>query len=179
MSESLVYWQNRYKKYGSFYVGDKRHNVTEHYLFYEDKKNYIKKFIPEYSKVLDFGCGVGMFADLFDNTKYIGVDIVLNEFFYNQYDVRLIKPFEKIDIEVDLIFTGNVLQHIEDVDSVFKSWTIRKGHLLLFENCKDQNYYTFGRTLQEYRVLIENNFEINEISHDYFNGNNILIKVKL
>ena len=73
---NLKYWNERAKKQGALYCGNVTHTAKEHYEFYERKKEFLKKWIPEHVRVLDFGCGPGNFSELFKKDAYMGVDVV-------------------------------------------------------------------------------------------------------
>ena len=179
MLDSVKYWKDRYKQMGNVYVGDKRHDKETHERFYQHKIEFLQKNIPDYSKVLDFGCGVGMFANLFDKTKYLGIDIIKTDFFESDYNTRLIKPYEKIEDEVDLVFSANVLQHIENPELAISSWNIKKGFIMLMENCKEQNHYTFGRRHIEYIEIISDLFNIKNTRYSYIGSNNVFINIEI
>ena len=81
----------------------------------------IKNNINKKNFVLDFGSGAGFFSNLFNPSKYLGVEI--NKSFVNisrkknkKYKYRILKKnylkgFEK---KINLIFINNVLHHLTD-----------------------------------------------------------------
>ena len=110
----------------------------------------LKKLIePNFSlkdkKVLDFGCGTGTNARIFEPKDYTGVDIDLDRIELAQelnpkYNFEQIKD-EKIDLpdeSQDYIFICGVLHHISDevinkYIKEFKRILKHKGSLLIFE----------------------------------------------
>ena len=87
----------------------------------DDYSNFIKRNINKNKYVLDFGCGTGFFAKLFNSKKYLGVDINKNfvsvaknknqGYNFKTLKNNYLKGFEK---KINLIFINNVLHHLTD-----------------------------------------------------------------
>ncbi len=97
--------------------------------------DFIKSRIKKKNYILDFGSGAGFFSKLFDNKKYLGVDI--NENFINvsrkknpKYKYRILKKDYLIGYEkkINLVFINNVLHHLTN-DEIFKTFKYLKNKL--------------------------------------------------
>lgn len=92
-------------------------------------KKHIQKYISKKDYVLDFGCGAGFFCTIFDNNRYVGVDVNKN-FIKTAKKKHENYKFKKIDNKflnnknnkINFIFINNVLHHIsdEDIDKLFR-----------------------------------------------------------
>tara|TARA_Y100000590_G_C15577672_1_gene961097 strand:- start:169 stop:798 length:630 start_codon:yes stop_codon:yes gene_type:complete len=89
-----------------------------------DWKEFIKNNIIHKSFTLDFGCGTGNFSNLFNNKRYLGVDI--NSSFINyankknkEYEycnVKDSKLFQNYEKNIDQVLINGVLHHLSDQD---------------------------------------------------------------
>ena len=87
----------------------------------DNYSKFIKKNIIKNSYVLDFGCGTGFFAKLFNPKKYLGVEInknfvsvarqVNSKYNFRILDKNYLAGFEN---KINLIFINNVLHHLTD-----------------------------------------------------------------
>jgi len=183
LEEAKIYWSLRAKEQGIKYVGHIGHSNEEHKNFYWRKAKFLNELIPRHKRVLDFGCGVGMFSHLFDKGKYLGVDIIDSAINLTlpHYRYQLIENYSEIEGRFDLIFTANVLQHISDLGDVFKCFrkVMRKGHLLLMENYTDSGVHMYPRGGVEYCNIIENYFHIKSLKTEIFEGGNLAMKIKV
>jgi len=82
---------------------------------------YLNKFIPEESAVLDLGCGYGDFVNNIsakskyamdlnpDNKQYMNADV-------NFFGGSVLEPFPIADNSVDVVFASNLLEHFDDAE---------------------------------------------------------------
>ncbi len=96
---------------------------------------FIKKNFKKKDFVLDFGCGAGFFAKLFNYKNYLGVEI--NESFLNtskkknpKHNFRLLKDnyLKGYENKINFIFINNVLHHLTD-DQIIKTFIFLKKKL--------------------------------------------------
>lgn len=85
---------------------------------------YLQKFIPESSVVLDFGSGYCDFINQIKASKKIAVDINPESKKYCKKDVTFLNSLsqvKKLSIKPDTIFMSNILEHMndEELDSLF------------------------------------------------------------
>ena len=123
----------------------------------------LKEFLPKHSRVLDLGCGIGRFAQLFTewmNYLYLGVDQSkemieearrLHPFLPFRIMNAMDMPVKKVLVPFGLVFSCAVLQHNrhEDKDKIIPK--IREalkpdGLFLMFENTftKENYHYALG-----------------------------------
>lgn len=107
----------------------------------------VEKFLSEDKQVLDFGCGTGNNAFIFDPSRYLGVDIDQKRIdfanrLYAEHSFLCIDdgvlPIESKSI--DMIFICAVLHHISDQDIAahmgeFDRILKQDGLILVFEPC--------------------------------------------
>ena len=90
--------------------------------------DFIKKKINKNDYVLDFGCGAGFFCNLFNNKKYLGVEI--NKSFvktakkkYANYDFKILDKncLNGCKNKIKVVFINNVIHHLTDkqIDEMF------------------------------------------------------------
>ena len=122
------YWPERLKEEGAEYVGSRKNTDKQWSAFNEALLRAVGDTEP--GLILDFGCGVGRFAEtaLALADKYVGVDINEGAFQYapkNPHAEFVGLPGEEIPFEAghfDSAMSLTVLQHIVDPDQ-FKNWT--------------------------------------------------------
>lgn len=96
------------------------------YSFNADRKKiwsaiceYLQKYIPESSTVLDLGSGYGDFINNIEATKKIAIDINPEaKQYYNQDVIFLPSPVDSLaqvkSEEVDVVFASNLFEHLDD-----------------------------------------------------------------
>lgn len=98
-------------------------------------KKFLKSCFIKKSFILDFGCGAGYFSTLFDQNRYVGIDInksfinlakdkYKNYEFYNFKEKSLLKKYKN---KVNYILINNVIHHLNNKQ-------IRKNFLFLKKN---------------------------------------------
>lgn len=109
---------------------------------------WLQEIVPYKAKVLDYGCGSGLWKSMFKNYNYKGVDQnsemiqVARERFPTESDCFSQITWNKLPFPnqtFDLIFTASVLQHNKHVDKVeilneFKRILVPDGYLMFSEN---------------------------------------------
>ena len=171
-------------------------------LILESLKNYNNtivydaiKFTSNALEIVDFGAGIGTLSLIFRN-KYkkeptcIEIDHVNKEYL----EKRNFKFFENIDNlpkSPDLIFSSNVLEHIEDDLKIMKSFNKvldQNGRLFLFVPAKMILWTKLDETVGHYRryeisklksLAIKTGFEIERIHYADFCGFFITLLWKL
>lgn len=125
-------------------ISDKRNfqnHLTRFYVIYE----YLDRVITKNCKILDIGCGRGQFYDVLKNisslpVRYTGLYADTEEIktcIQKGYDVRFcdvtkeVFPFE--NSYFDIIFCGEILEHIENPNNLFKEMerTLKSGGILI------------------------------------------------
>ncbi|MDD4984062.1 MAG: class I SAM-dependent methyltransferase [Candidatus ainarchaeum sp.] len=125
------------------------------------KKTVEKEFILDNKSVLDFGCGTGSNAKLFDPTKYLGFDvdsgrIALAKKLYPGYKFKVLKTdsLSSEKKQFDIIFISATIHHISD--SLFKKYLKDfkkvlkpKGRIIIIEPvfCKETRFNNWIMTL--------------------------------
>ena len=171
-------------------------------LILESLKNYNNtivydaiKFTSNALEIVDFGAGIGTLSLIFRN-KYkkeptcIEIDHVNKEYL----EKRNFKFFENIDNlpkSPDLIFSSNVLEHIEDDLKIMKSFNKvlnQNGRLFLFVPAKMILWTKLDETVGHYRryeisklksLAIKTGFKIERIHYADFCGFFITLLWKL
>jgi len=186
LTEAKEYWKVRASELGYRYVGRVNHSAMEHFKFYDRKVDFIESKIPPHSRVLDFGCGVGMFSQLFNKYDYLGVDIceqgIMDAKELNfKHRFQHIESYDDIKGTYDLIFCMNVLQHIGYVPPIIEEWkrVCPGGYIMLMENHVEEHDHVFPRGVERYTELIGKNFNISEVESEEFEENNLLMKFKV
>lgn len=118
---------------------NKYYNADDHpFRIFEDKIN--SKISPELT-ILDAGCGSGasiLFNLVGRANKLIGIDLVKFDPILSQAGIILLNnDLSKIDIDdssVDLVISRSVLEHLSDVESIYKEIhrILRPGGSFLF-----------------------------------------------
>jgi SAM-dependent methyltransferase len=177
--EKIVgYWENRAKAQGAGTVGFGNQPLAAQDLMYNERKRFILKTCPSDLKTLDYGCGIGRYADCFP--KYMGVDITdellilakkrnPGKKFVRQKSS--IPDFSRINFE--LFFTSTVLQHCSEdvVLKILSAVAKRKDsgiHLCLYENSDERvnSAHVKGRSPEVYVAMLSKLFKIEEVRVD-------------
>jgi len=103
----------------------KKYSGLDELIDIEEMKNYNKfivsqclKYITTLNQVVDFGAGIGtlsiIFREKFKLTPLcIEIDDV-NKEYLKKRNFNVFNSFEEISCKSDLIFSSNVLEHIQD-----------------------------------------------------------------
>ncbi len=171
--------------------------MSETNIYYSQSRAEVARFLPQkYEKVLEIGCGAGTFrANLNDSCEYWGIEPV------NEVAAAAAKHLFKVltgtfdevadelpDDYFDLVICNDVIEHIADTESLFKS--VRKKmkkdarlvgsipnvrefynltNLLLKKDWEYLDYGILDRTHMKFftekslkRTFLENDFTIEE-----------------
>lgn len=139
----------------------------------ESFAEYLVKLIGNRS-ILEFGCGVGRLAGLFDPKLYVGVDVASRALFIARHDFprhrfMLIGGYPILpDTEVTLAHT--VLLHIPDdklrpTVSHFRSNIVYVSEILGRQWRRDGDPPVFNRELDEYRSVFEPEYRLSAVVH--------------
>ena len=180
LGEAKSYWNKRsstQKKLTVGYVGNS--TLAKQDKEYQEKIDFVSPFINPSLKTLDYGCGAGRWAFLFEN--YLGVDITENllniakeenptKSFYQLKEPYLSANDDQTTLdylsEVEQFFSSTVLQHCDDnlVSKIFETMSIFKNtdiDFVLYETTiKKGAYHNKGRTLEQYISLMSPYFEV-------------------
>lgn len=184
------YWEKRYREQGDRTVGFAGRPLEEQDKNYETRHKFIIPKIafyagrwldtkPDEIKVLDYGCGIGRYAEFFPPDQYLGVDIstqaVLSAKKRNPKH-RFLKieeltesPFSKKLLKFDIFSTKTVLQHCSD-DVVDNILSMSKHHMKrncifsFYENCqpKENLGHVAFRQPMDYMDMLSNHFDIRD-----------------
>lgn len=176
-----AYWEDRWAREQGLAVGFARRPADEQARILAHKREFIAPHIEDGRGTIDYGCGLGLFADLFAPEHYHGLDIT-PQFLELAREKHPGRSFTRINPDhlcaslgaalvgfpLEQFFTSNVLQHNEDatVDGIFA--TLAKHapttglKLALYENTHPARnvYHMRFRTPEEYRALVGRHFQI-------------------
>lgn len=162
------YWNQRSAKQGKATVGFVSNTLQQQEEEYKVKKEFVSNYLLPFDGItLDYGCGVGRFADTFDN--YIGAELTQDLYSIalkehpDKAFIKLNYPFEIPKISFDQLFTSTVLQHNHDdsIDQFFKSLsTTSVSRIVLYENDQVKAPHCVGRTTEEYKLLLAKHFKV-------------------
>jgi len=168
-----AYWKRRAESEGIRAVGHVGRTLAEQGERYKVRKRFIFSSCPRHLRTLDYGCGVGRYAE--DFKHYLGVDMtealldIARKRNPGAKFLKLNSPFLdcKLDFGPELIFTSNVFQHNPDdiVFKILKSFVpIVKGDIVfgLYENTEIQSGNMRGRTAEDYVGMVREYFKIYE-----------------
>lgn len=164
--EPRRYFATRLNRQGKKYVG---HGDKQADIFWQHIEPLMSR---KYTKILDFGCGVGRLANKIaqKTNQYIGVDIIepalkLAPHIPNAQFIHLKNnslPF--IDCSFDLIIIITVLQHIVD-NKQFSLWSNElsrvlenNGQLIIIDNKKHtlcEDIHMKSREPQEVAMMLD------------------------
>lgn len=162
-----AYWAKRAAVQGARTVGFGNHDEAAQDAQYADRRRFIFESAGCIRNLptLDFGCGIGRYAAMFDT--YLGMDITpaLLSIAIERHPEKQFRHLEGIGLPADLgykfemFFTATVLQHNPDdvVLDIFRSALAHGRSKLLFalyENVEAHNHHMFGRTGDEYAGLM-------------------------
>ena len=167
------YWKTRSKSDGMRATGYAGSTLAGQDERYKVRKKFIFSSCPRHLKTLDYGCGIGRYAE--DFKYYLGVDFTASILARakkrcpNAKFLKLNSPFldRKLNFKPELIFTSSVFQHNPDdlVLKIFESFVpIVKGEIMFgfYENTEAQSGHMRGRTAKDYVDMIEKYFKVYE-----------------
>jgi len=182
-SDVKNYWINRARQHGEATV--EFSNSPEHAKIFNEKVNFIfeeNNVARDFQdrRILDYGCGVGRFAQYSRAGSYLGVDITAslldigriknpNHNFHLLKDPKL--PEKLLDgYFPQVFFTSTVLQHNDDdgVRYILGSLSdiVSNCDFILYENvhkAPDSGHMRF-RSAQDYKLLIGEFFPVNHVT---------------
>lgn len=192
------YWSRRYQKQNTNAVGFAGRPEPEQRRILSEKQEFIRPHLVSDAMTIDYGCGIGAMAPMFEPGRYAGYDIT-PEFltvarknnsahaFFQLHDPAggtefEFKPFGQF-------FTSNVLQHNEDstVADLFAAVSRRQADgffFVLYENthpARDSGHMRFRRP-QEYLALVGDSFKVKTfefVSHRVHGEEHSLIKIEV
>jgi 2-polyprenyl-3-methyl-5-hydroxy-6-metoxy-1,4-benzoquinol methylase len=128
---------------------------------YENHVKIVNRLIPKKNKkVLDIGCGGGLFLDKLKNDSEVNMGIEINDIRVNyakmKYGINAVKrPIEddywasKYCNYFDIVTLWDVVEHVNYPSSTLKSAsnTLKSGGFLCIDTpCRDSFYHKFGET---------------------------------
>jgi 2-polyprenyl-3-methyl-5-hydroxy-6-metoxy-1,4-benzoquinol methylase len=151
------------KIYSQDYFNDKK---TQDYIAdAQIKFNYLKKYIPIGSKILDFGCGVGDFIGICKKNRLevCGYDIssYAAKFVLEKYQTKVLTDKLRRDLfeekSFDVIVLFDVIEHMSNIDevlSLFSFW-LKSGGLLIITtpNIKSWDAKLLGKHWYGYKKI--------------------------
>lgn len=170
----ISYWEKKTSEQKKNAVGFANELVKQD-KNYQIRFDFIIPKIDTTLKTLDYGCGIGRYANFFNPDKYIGIDIT-KELLHiaicdnPEYDFKLqtipdLSEFTNIDF--DQFFSCTVLQHNTDngVDKILSSLKKLKPKnltIVLYENTTNAQNIEFVnfRTIKDYKDFIEKYYKI-------------------
>lgn len=168
-----AYWKERAMRDGVRATGFCGYSLNRQDKRYRVRKEFIFSYCPKNLRTLDYGCGIGRYAEDFE--YYLGLDFtesllaIAKERCPKARFLKLNSSFLDCELGFDpeLIFTTNVLQHNPDdvVLKIFESFVpVIKGSIIFgfYENTETQSGHMRGRTGREYVEMISAYFKVNE-----------------
>lgn len=168
-----TYWEKRAASDGVRATGHGSYTLDGQNERYKMQKKFVFAHCPRHLRTLDYGCGIGRFAEDFEH--YLGVDftesllVIARERCPKAKFLKLNSSFLdcELDFDPELIFTSCVLQHNPDdvVLKIFESFVpIVKGDIMfgLYENTEIQSGHMRGRKAEDYVGMVSAYFKIYE-----------------
>lgn len=184
-----TYWEERAARDGVKATGHFGYSLSRQDERYRIRKKFIFAHCPRNLRTLDYGCGIGRYAEEFE--YYLGVDFtgsllaIARERCPKARFLKLNSSF--LDCELgfgpELIFTSCVLQHNPDdvVLKIFESFANIINHDIIFglyENIYVQSDHMRGRTPKEYVELVGSYFKVQKWNGYIHDGDNHKIEEK-
>jgi hypothetical protein len=195
-----VYWQQRALRQGDLAVGYAGLSETVQAAILVKKREFITQYLDTNLPTIDYGCGVGKFAPLFDGVNYVGLDLTKQfldsarrnnpaKTFVLLTDPTL-KTFSKFCTAYWKQFmTVNVLQHNCDatVFDIFKGLkrVVSDGFTIsMYENTHEKKglSHMCFRKPEDYVMFVGDHFNVKKYTvHDHIvhNEKHSLIQVYL
>lgn len=177
------YWKKRATEQEERTVGFCGADLEQQVKNYQERKEFIFKYLPDDKFTLEFGCGIGRYRDMFKS--YIGCDITedliemarkRNPFFTGFH--LLEQPYlteDCIDVEVrqniEMIFTATVLQHNSDnavhkiIDSFRNAFRLKCIFAFYENNHNIRSAHVKSRTSTEYKDIVDKYYDILDWKH--------------
>lgn len=168
-----TYWNKRAASDGVRATGHGKYTLAGQDERYKIQKKFVFAYCPRHLRTLDYGCGIGRFAEDFEH--YLGVDftesllVIARRRCPEAKFLKLNSSFLDLELGFDpeLIFTSSVLQHNPDdvVLKIFESFVpIVKGDITfgLYENTEIQSGHMRGRKAEDYVGMVSAYFKIYE-----------------
>ena len=175
------YWAHRAAKHGARTVGYSNKDMGTQDARYLVKKEFVAPYIDRSLHTLDYGCGIGRWADQFDN--YVGVDIttalleLARKFSPEKTFLQLREPTlfgmegRKELRNVEQFFSATVLQHCDDelLMEIFRSFhAIRNCFVsfVFYENSQVKAAHVNGRKPAQYLEMLGELFDVKAFGHE-------------
>jgi len=168
-----TYWEKRAASDGIRATGHGSYSLAAQDERYRIRKQFLFAYCPRHLRTLDYGCGIGRYAEDFEH--YLGVDFtesllaIAREKHPKAKFLKLNSSFLDCELGFDpeLIFTSCVLQHNPDdvVLKIFESFApIVKGDITfgLYENTEIQSGHMRGRKAEDYVEMVGTYFKVGE-----------------
>lgn len=170
--EVLNYWNVRSSEQRELTVGPSGFTEAQQLELVRERKEFFFWRVLTHLKTLDFGCGIGLYSDLFEH--YTGIDCCENLLKIAQsrnpskkfiLSPAAVPPAHLIPKDTESIFTSTVLQHNDDntVSGFFKTIRDRIKNQLclqLYEHLDAHAGHVKGRSYLEYKTMVSMFFTI-------------------
>lgn len=178
ITDIKTYWKNRYESQKHIAVGFAGRPQDEQDVIVKEKREFVSAHLDTSLNTIDYGCGIGLFSNLFIPGRYKGQDIT-REFVEiarqsnPEYKYQILdEPLPEMNTDCEQFFTCNVLQHNSDyvVSEIFRRVKDLKPAgvtFSLYENThqfKNTHHMRF-RTVQEYISFVADHFKVVKSSH--------------
>lgn len=184
--QAPAYWRERFQREGGRAVGFANRPAAEQTAIIDQKQYFLRAMLDTSLRTIEYGCGTGLFSDLFDPEKYVGYDITegfLEIARRRNPSARFVRVNSAIGTR-DLYATGlnpsdfeqfmtiNVLQHNDDivVSEILRhltQWRPGGFRFALYENihaAASKGHMRF-RSVDDYLTLIGQHFRIRDSHH--------------
>jgi len=168
------YWQERYNAQKEKTVG-----YSGNLEGYRERVKWVGEELGKLNllglRVLDYGCGTGMYSHIFDKRKYLGVDITKELLKHTPKGYRYIHrvaPFMGVKIfNAEMIYTNCVLQHNSDdlLRKILQGFKLQEPNYLVFYECIDpwiHNKHVKPRDYQVYDGFVTGAFGIDLVQKE-------------
>ena len=176
--EIVDYWRRRAEMQRERTVGYANQSMGEQDTLYQQRRSFIFKFCPMDRPTLDYGCGIGRYADCFQ--YYTGTDIteeLLSIARKNHPQNKFVQQKSAIPdlsgMDFSLFFTATVLQHCADavvskIFSVLRDYKPYGLTIFLYENSDERvsASHVCGRSMNFYLDLLASSFSIKKSVQD-------------
>lgn len=170
-SEAEAYWAWRSNKQGPLTVGHRNSDQVQFKKDYEAHLDFVSPHLDTKLQTIDYGCGIGMYAHLFEPHHYRGVDITntLLNYAKERHPEHVFQKASKNDrFECEQFFTATVLQHNPDsiVRNIFSR--TRASRFVIYELGEQQKEKKFlhARTPEQYAALLSEFYAIKSMEYD-------------
>jgi SAM-dependent methyltransferase len=170
--QAKSYWEDRAKTHQESAVGFDCRAIEEQDINYNIRTNFIFKNLDTYLPTLDYGCGIGRYAQQF--SKYVGADMtkelikLARKRNKGKRFVHLSHPYltevETFNIrykfDIEQVLTTTVLQHCDDelvikILKSFKDNLLGLKRLCFYEkDAGDKKPHVISRSTLDYMTLL-------------------------